>query len=145
MSETAKIEIDKSLIVHDISKELDKFFQCSMFDSEALRTSYRAVGVLFKKLEAEFPEIAKEAQEYYEAELPPFDEPVFIEEFGDALFSTFLNLRAFYDAASVGRVVSAESELRNSLFDLSTWCEGYNSERGFWLMDINLGSEIFLD
>lgn len=137
MSDTVKLEHDKAQIVHDISKELDTFFHCGMFQTDALLKSYRAVGVMFKKLEAEFPEIAKVAEEYYEAELPPFDDPTFEEGYGDALFSTFLNLRAFHDAASVGRVVSAESELRNSLFDLSTWCEGYNAERGYWLMDLN--------
>lgn len=141
MSENVKIEAPESLIVHDISKELDNFYHCSMFDSESLRSSSQTVGVLFKKLEAAFPEIAKEAEEYYEAELPPFDEPVFIVGYGDALFSTFLSLRAFYDAVSVSRVISAEGDLRNNLFDLSTWCEGYNAERGYWLIDVNVDSE----
>lgn len=142
MSETVKIELAKAMIVRDISNELDNFFHCSMFQPDALRNSHRVVGVAFKKLEEAFPEIAKAAQEYYEAELPPFDEPTFAEDFGDALFSTFLSLRAFYDAESVGNVLSAEDDLRNHLFDLSTWCEGYDAERAYWLMD--LGSELGL-
>jgi hypothetical protein len=129
---TVKIEAAKSAIVREIAEKVDAFFECNAFQSEPLLQNHEAIKDSFKKLEAEFPAIAKEAKEYYDAELPPFDEPQFEEDFGDALFEAFLSLRAFTEAVSVGQVINSYDNLRNHLFDLSTWCEGYDDERGFW-------------
>lgn len=129
---TAKIDAPKSAIVREIAEKVDAFFETDIFQPEVLRQSHEAIKESFNKLEAEFAVTAKEAKTYYEAELPPFDEPQFAEDFGDALFSTFLSLRAFTDAVTIGNIISSYDDLRNHLFDLSTWCEGYDSERGFW-------------
>lgn len=129
---TAKIEAPKSAIVREIAEKVDKFFETDIFQPEVLRQNHDAIKDSFKKLEDEFSVTAKEAKTYYEAELPPFDEPQFAEDFGDALFSTFLSLRAFTEAVTIGNIISSHDDLRNHLFDLSTWCEGYDSERGFW-------------
>lgn len=132
MSANATLTPAQSKIVRDLEKSVDNFFEQSMFNpNEDLRMAHRAVAIHFRELEAEFPESAKQATEYYEAE-DSVDYPEEQEGYGDALLNLLLTLRAFYDAEGVGRIVSLHSDLYDGINDFRSFSPEYNWERGFW-------------
>lgn len=132
MSENATLTPAQSKIVRDLEKSIDNFHGQSMFHpTEDVRIAHRAVAVHFRELEAEFPEIAKEATAYYESE-EHVEYPEEMEGYGGALFALLLTLRAFYDAESIGRVFSLHNDLYDHLSDFRSFSKEYNWERGFW-------------
>jgi hypothetical protein len=134
MSENTKLTSEQSKIVRELSKAVEGFGNSSTYSPDALRKQCHKVAEKFRELEAAFPEAAKAAAEYYQSDLP--EEPEEQEGYGDALFNLLLDLQAFYDAEGFNRVASTLQSLQNSVYDLSTFSDEYNVERGFWNEEI---------
>ena len=122
----------QSKIVRDLEKSVDGFYSTNMFiSSKALPYAHLAVVTRLRELEAEFPEFAKEATEYYNSE-DYVEYPEEQEGYGDALFSLLLTLHAFNGADSVGQIAELRSNLYDGISDFRSFSPEYNWERGFW-------------
>lgn len=135
MSENAKLTVEQSNVVRNLYKAVEAFGKESAFQPEALRKRVHEIIMQFGELKKLFPEAAKEAKEYYEADLP--EEPEEKDSYGDALFSVLLDLHSFYDAESFNYVVRAHESLSNSIFDLSTFSEEFDSMRSGWVDEVD--------
>lgn len=130
MSENVNLTSEQSKVVRELKQAVESFGLASTYTPGSLRNRIADIVVKFRELEALFPEAAKEAAEYYNADLP--DEPTEKDGYGDALFSVFLSLHAIYDAEGFNRVVRAYESLSDDVYALATYSDEFNAERGFW-------------
>lgn len=130
MSENVKLTTEQTKVVRELKQAVESFGYESAYTSNGLRNRIADIVAKFRELEALFPDAAKEAAEYYSADLP--DEPAEKDGYGDALFSVFLSLHAIYDAEGFSRVVRAYESLSDDVYALATYSDEFNVERGFW-------------
>jgi hypothetical protein len=130
MSDNATLNSEESKIVRELQQAVQAFGATSVFTPKGLGNAVGAVAAKLAELASVFPEVAKEAAEYYNADFA--DDPAEKDGYGDALFNTFVSLYAFYDAESFSRVVSAYDSLVNDVYDLGTFSDEYNVDRGCW-------------
>lgn len=130
MSENANLTPEQSKVVRELQQAVNAFGAESTYTPNRLRNRVADIVVKFRELEALFPEAAKDAAEYYESDFP--EEPAEKDGYGDALFSVFLSLHAFYDAEGFNRVVRAYESTSDDVYALATFSDEYNVERGFW-------------
>jgi hypothetical protein len=130
MSENVKLTSEQSKVVRELQQAVIAFGAESAYIPGGLRKRIADVVVKFRELEALFPEVAKDAVEYYNADFP--EEIAETDGYGEALFHVLLSLHAFYDAEGFSRVVSAYDSLSDDVYALSTFSDEYNVERGFW-------------
>lgn len=130
MSENVKLAPEQTKVVRELKRAVESFGLASAYTPGSLRNRVADIAVKFRELEALFPDAAKEAAEYYNADCP--DEPAEKDGYGDALFSVFLSLHAIYDAEGFNRVVRAYESLSDDVYALATYSDEFNVERGFW-------------
>lgn len=139
MSENDKLTTEQSKVVRELQQAVVAFGSESAYVPEGLRKRVAGIVVKFRELEALFPETAKAAAEYYNADFP--DDAAETDGYGDALFNVLLSLHAIYDAEGFSRVVRAYESLSDDVYDLSTYSDEYNVERGFWKTELDWDAE----
>ena len=130
MSENTKLTSEQAKVVRELEQARSAFGDANPFQPDSMRERVADVVVKFRELEALFPQFAKEAAEYFHAEIPEYLEET--EGYGDALFEVLLDLHAFNDAQTFNRLVHASNCLQNSIYDLCTFSDEYHVERGCW-------------
>jgi hypothetical protein len=137
MTENATLTAEQSRIVRELKNNVTAFFAGNAFNApEELREKHWQVVSNFIELQMEFPEFAKTATTFWEAELP--EEVGEFPGYGDALFSLLLVLRSFSVTESLTDFVGLHDSLHDSIYDLSTFSEEFDVEHGFWKEDLNV-------
>jgi hypothetical protein len=118
------------VILLAIYKALYAFTNTSVFASpEVLRERHGQVVSELRKLEAAFPEVAKDAKSYYDDE--DMDFPEFNEDYKNQLFSLLLNLHIFTDSAKISEVSASVEAIREPLVFFASWFDDFDSEVHF--------------
>lgn len=131
MTQTSTLTAAQSQIVKELDTAVTDFYDVELFATvEVTKEKHWRLASKFLELQDEFPELAKTAKTFYFADFA--DEPENLEGYQEALFSLMLSLMSFCQATKLNDFVRIQSDLRDNIFDLSTFSKEYDCERGFW-------------
>lgn len=123
---------DEAVIVRTIQESVAEFSEVGLFSFDMVVEKYKAVRERYNELKAAFPSVAQAAEKYYSVEIP--EDVEFAEDSGysEALFWAFTSLLGFIESRTFSSFASSILRLNDDLYDLSTFSENFDVDRGSW-------------